>query len=134
MAEDSTINGIACHKATCRYAGRNYVAWYADSISMPYGPYVFGGLPGLIVEIYDEKRNWRYVCKGVEKAVRHREMSLKYGKEWRKVTREEALKAVRNETEDFRNLVMRSGRIKTSAANPLPDNFPRFPSNMLELE
>lgn len=58
VSGDTIISDIPCKKATCSYAGRDYVAWYADNISLPYGPYIFNGLPGLIIDIRDAKGNW----------------------------------------------------------------------------
>lgn len=49
--ESQTINTFNCRKATLNYKGREWTAWYDDSIPLPYGPYKFTGLPGLIVKI-----------------------------------------------------------------------------------
>lgn len=48
-------------KAVMRFRGRNYIAWYDESIPLSHGPWKFGGLPGLIMEIYDESFSvyWR---------------------------------------------------------------------------
>jgi GLPGLI family protein len=48
-----TLIGVEVKEATVHYAGRNYIAWFAPSIPIPFGPYVFKGLPGLILKIYD---------------------------------------------------------------------------------
>lgn len=50
---DTTILGYSCQKATCKYAGRTYDAWYTMEIPVSDGPYKFHGLPGLIVRIAD---------------------------------------------------------------------------------
>lgn len=55
--QQDTILGLPCYMATCAYGGRTYTAWFAPSIPIPDGPYVFSGLPGLIVQISDQ-RNW----------------------------------------------------------------------------
>lgn len=55
--EQDSIVGLLCYKATTQYGGRSYTAWFAPSIPIPDGPYVFAGLPGLIIKISDE-RNW----------------------------------------------------------------------------
>ena len=69
MAEgDSTILGYTCHKATTRFRGRDYIAWYTEEIPYPYGPYKFGGLPGLITCIYDTQLEHIYTLVGFEKA------------------------------------------------------------------
>jgi GLPGLI family protein len=49
------INNYACYKATGFWRGRNYTAWYAPSIPISNGPRKIGGLPGLILEVYDEE-------------------------------------------------------------------------------
>ncbi len=52
--EESKISNLTCKKATINYKGRNWTAWYSTEINLPYGPYKFGGLPGLIVKISDD--------------------------------------------------------------------------------
>ncbi len=59
-AEDTTILGFKCYKATCRFAGRDYTAWYAPSIPVSDGPYKFTGLPGLILSAADTKNQHRF--------------------------------------------------------------------------
>jgi len=50
------IFGMNCKKATCRYAGRDYEAWFAPEIPISDGPYKFSGLPGLIVLLQDSDK------------------------------------------------------------------------------
>ena len=64
---DSTVLGYTCHKATMRFRGRDYIAWYTEEIPYPYGPYKFGGLPGLITCIYDTQREHILHALGFEK-------------------------------------------------------------------
>ena len=52
---DSIIAGYDCKKAACNLYGREYVAWYAPDVQLPYGPYQFNGLPGLIFKITTRK-------------------------------------------------------------------------------
>ena len=137
---DTVINNIPCRKASCSYAGRDYIAWYADSIPLPYGPYVFSGLPGLIIDIRDTKDNWIFTYGGMEKAHQYRDMYL-YKKEfWGKlktVSREEALTSCRNDTENHDNLAIEKYKVKTKVNGkwvPVAANCPLRPSNMLELE
>ena len=67
--EDETkkIGGYNCKKATTRFRGWNYVAWFAPEIPVSYGPWKFHGLPGLILEVYDvEKKALHSVVKKIE--------------------------------------------------------------------
>src|SRR5699024_4165600 len=43
-------------KATTHYKGRDYIAWYNESIPISDGPYKFNGLPGLIFKVYDSEK------------------------------------------------------------------------------
>lgn len=54
LNESQTINTFSCKKATLRYKGRDWVAWYAPEIPLPYGPYKFTGLPGLVIKMESE--------------------------------------------------------------------------------
>lgn len=51
---DTMIASHNCNKAKLFFAGRNYTAWYTTEVAVPYGPYKFYGLPGLIMRIEDE--------------------------------------------------------------------------------
>lgn len=53
--ETKVINTINCKKAEVSFKGRNWIAWYSPDIPLPYGPYKFSGLPGLIIKITDDK-------------------------------------------------------------------------------
>lgn len=51
--ETKIIAGIQCIKATVLYRGREWVAWFAPDIPLPFGPWKLHGLPGLIIEAHD---------------------------------------------------------------------------------
>jgi len=53
-SETKQIASYLCKKATGKYNGRNYTAWFTESVPIPDGPYTFKGLPGLILEVYDD--------------------------------------------------------------------------------
>lgn len=52
---DSTksIAGYNSYQATCLYHGRKWVVWFSPEIPINDGPWVFSGLPGLILEAND---------------------------------------------------------------------------------
>lgn len=48
------ISGHKCIKATIQFRGRNYTAWFDPQIPVPFGPWKLRGLPGLIIEAYED--------------------------------------------------------------------------------
>ncbi|AZB27058.1 GLPGLI family protein [Chryseobacterium rhizoplanae] len=58
--ETKVINTMNCKKATVTYKGRNWTAWYSTEIPLPYGPYKFSGLPGLIIKMIDQKNEYDF--------------------------------------------------------------------------
>lgn len=54
------ILGFKVQKATTYYGGRKWTAWFTQEIALPFGPYVFHGLPGLILEINDNYDNFNF--------------------------------------------------------------------------
>lgn len=54
--ETKKINGYPVQKATVILYNRKWIAWFTPEISIQDGPYLFHGLPGLIVKIEDEKQ------------------------------------------------------------------------------
>jgi len=58
--DTAKISNYACQKATTKYRGRNYVAWFTKEIPISEGPYKFHGLPGLIVKIADTKNHYSF--------------------------------------------------------------------------
>lgn len=58
------VNNNILTKATTTYGGRKWIAWFNKEIPIPYGPYFFSGLPGVIVNIYDSSKTHTFVLKG----------------------------------------------------------------------
>ncbi len=56
--ESKETFGMKVQKATTTYGGRNWVAWFTNEIPLLDGPYVFHGLPGLIIEIADTQNDY----------------------------------------------------------------------------
>ncbi|PWN64799.1 GLPGLI family protein [Chryseobacterium oncorhynchi] len=50
--------GYTLQKATTTFGGRNWIAWFSRDVNLSEGPYKFRGLPGLIFEIEDDKKNY----------------------------------------------------------------------------
>lgn len=61
-----TILSFRCQKATTHFRGRDFTAWFSNEIPYANGPMKFGGLPGLILKIYDHNNNFEFNCIGIE--------------------------------------------------------------------
>lgn len=60
-------NKMKLQKATAKFGGRNWEAWFDVSIPFSEGPYKFNGLPGLIVEIKDSRDQFKFDLIKIEK-------------------------------------------------------------------
>lgn len=60
LNETKTIQGYECIKASTKYRGREWIAWFTPQISLPFGPWKLHGLPGLILEANDAKNEITY--------------------------------------------------------------------------
>lgn len=58
--ETKKMEGYNLQKATAKFGGRNWVAWFTSDIAISEGPYKFRGLPGLIMYVEDSKKNFIY--------------------------------------------------------------------------
>lgn len=58
--EKKKVKNITLQKATTQWGGRNWIAWFSVDIPFQEGPYKFQGLPGLIIELEDDKHNYRF--------------------------------------------------------------------------
>lgn len=63
--ESKRIDSLECFKATTLFKGRNYIAWYCPQIPVPDGPWKLGGLPGLIMEAYDENKDLYFIARSI---------------------------------------------------------------------
>lgn len=64
--EKKLINDIECYKATTKYRGIEWIVWFAPSIPYSYGPWKLYGLPGLIIEAYDNNKKFNYSIERIE--------------------------------------------------------------------
>ncbi|WP_313580327.1 GLPGLI family protein [Chishuiella sp.] len=60
------ILGYNCKEAILNYAGRKWIAYYTDDIPLNDGPFLFNGLPGLILEIFDDKKEHYFVAEAID--------------------------------------------------------------------
>ncbi|MBW8358748.1 MAG: GLPGLI family protein [Weeksellaceae bacterium] len=75
LPQKEKIGEYNTQKATTEYGGRKWTAWFTTEIPFPDGPYKFGGLPGLIVKVEDDKQNYSWTLKGNKKIANWEEQS-----------------------------------------------------------
>lgn len=126
--ERKDILGYACQKATSRFRGRDYTAWIALDIPISNGPWLLGGLPGLILEAYDSKREYSFLATSITKPKTTLPIS-KYKDRYKATNRHQ--------------LWMLCKRMHTNLTQAIQASFPKvkissektsFPYNPIELE
>ncbi|MDW8297210.1 MAG: GLPGLI family protein [Raineya sp.] len=60
--EKKKILGFPCKSATTTFRGRTYKAFYTEKIPLSDGPWKFGGLPGLILEIASQDGVYKWTA------------------------------------------------------------------------
>ncbi|WP_312299501.1 GLPGLI family protein [Chryseobacterium sp.] len=58
--ETKKVENYTLQKATTKFGGRSWTAWFSKDIPFNEGPFKFRGLPGLIFEMSDAKSNFIY--------------------------------------------------------------------------
>ena len=127
QSDTLTICGYLCQKAVCSFRGRDFEAWFAPQIPVREGPWTFGGLPGLILKVYDKDRLYVFECVGIERG-NFPIKKLDYSK-YKPVKRKELLKMQRKINEDYFSFF--GGVIDDATGKPLRMFKPYEP---LELE
>ena len=69
-SDNVNFGELHCQKATCHLKGRDYTAWFCPDLPVRVGPWKLNGLPGVIIEAYDTRKEVVFKFDRVEKAVR----------------------------------------------------------------
>ncbi|MFZ4930556.1 GLPGLI family protein [Chryseobacterium sp. Mn2064] len=59
-SETRKIGDYKVQKAETDFAGRKWTAWFTTDLPYQDGPYKFGGLPGLVVKVEDDKGDYSF--------------------------------------------------------------------------
>ena len=138
-----TICGYTCQQAKAGLYGRVWTVWYCPELPLSYGPYVLGGLPGLILEAVDADGFFHFTAVGIGQAPENVKVELGPSEnEPVKCTRKKylALRKLRAEqtySEQVKDLMAGSGakitKILDASGNEITDQkAPR--KNYLDLE
>lgn len=72
------ISGLECERAVVRFGGREWEAWFTRDLTIPYGPYMMYGLPGLILEMADHSGEYHFTFAGMERAAKGERITLSH--------------------------------------------------------
>lgn len=64
--KEKQIGKFRVKNATTSFRGREYEVWFTEEIPISDGPWKFNGLPGLILEAYDNNKEYVFTLKNVE--------------------------------------------------------------------
>ena len=118
LSETRKIGTIQAIHAKGVFGGRTYNVWFTPDIPLPFGPNKFGGLPGLILEVYSEDGFVKYKFQSFESSTKD-SVVLEKPKSGKEITDEE-----------FRNFVITgllrveassTDRVKGTNDDPIPD-------------
>lgn len=99
---DSTkiVCGYDCSMAIGNVYGRTWTVWYSTDIPMTFGPYILGGLPGLIMSASDNNNFFNFEVIGIEQAPTGTLIKFEGLKEVQKCSRKRFL-ALRKESSEL---------------------------------
>jgi GLPGLI family protein len=66
-SDTASFGGLHCQKATAHFKGRDYTAWFCPDMPYHTGPWKLNGLPGVILDAYDAKKEVVFKFDGIEK-------------------------------------------------------------------
>ena len=85
FAENRKIGSLNCKKIETEYGGRHWTGWFTEDIPILDGPYVFNGLPGLIIQINDTEQIFDFQVINI---INNKEENLYIPKKGKKVSLE----------------------------------------------
>jgi GLPGLI family protein len=136
--ETATVAGYLCKKAVCKFRGRNYTAWYAPDIPIGNGPWKFGGLPGLILKVYDRDKFYVAECVRVENNVQKFAIKMPDYQRYKETERRKLDKFIYDFNDDypkFIGMVWTESDAKVKAeSKPATKPIKKVPYISLELE
>lgn len=67
MSGDTILLGYKCEKASTRFRGKTWTAWFTPDIPISEGPWKLHGLPGLILLAEDSCGDFAFSAKAIER-------------------------------------------------------------------
>lgn len=113
--ETKQIGSFLCKKATTRFRGRNYTAWFTPKIAVQDGPWKLHGCPGLILEAYDDTDEVLFLFEGIKYPIKNNLNIIKTFPIATNHTFEEFKTAAETEFQKMKRRAMSSGGVESGA-------------------
>ncbi|WP_379966591.1 GLPGLI family protein [Epilithonimonas sp. UC225_85] len=126
LSDKEKIGEYNTQKATTEFGGRKWTAWFSTDLPFQDGPYKFYGLPGLIVKIEDEGKNYSWLLSG-NKTV----------KDWKEFSYVENLQAQSGMVSNEKKIIPKDKFDKAYTAykqDPMAEWRAQVPQNMLSMK
>lgn len=126
LSDKEKIGEYNTQKATTEFGGRKWTAWFSTDIPFQDGPYKFYGLPGLIVKIEDEGKNYSWLLSG-----------NKLVKDWKEFSYVEELQAQSGMVSNEKKVIPKDKFDKAFSAfkqDPMAEWRAQVPQNMLTMK
>lgn len=139
-SEKKCIQSYDCQKATTTYLGRTCIAWFTPEIPISNGPWKFGGLPGLILSISDNRKHYVFDCVGI-KSLKIRQPIVWLNEKHKHINRKKLNQIIKFEYKHSTEALKASGAVEITyvdqEGNPIPKEMYEtisYPYNPIELE
>lgn len=135
LPDTATVLTYSCRKATCRFRGRTYTAWYTLEIPVSEGPWKLCGLPGFILKAQDTRGHYLFTCTGIERS-RGTKPLLFNGKGYESISRKDLNKVYERYAKDPMGFITSTApnvKVTMTDGNGNTLTHVEFPYNPIEL-
>lgn len=129
--EKLELLGYKVGVAQGKFRGRNYTAWYTEEISISDGPYKFSGLPGMILKIEDDKKNFSFTAIAIAKL---KEIDNVIEGNWIKSTRAQYQEIKKKSVVDMVGYIKSNSEVSITPVHPASKKNTEKPYNPIELK
>lgn len=105
--EIKIISGFKSQKAEGLFRGRKYTAWFTNEIPIKYGPWKLNGLPGLILNVTDDKNEVAFYAKSIKVPFNSKSVSkieFRFNSNYNKISLSDFLKYNEKQVEEVKQL------------------------------
>ena len=136
LNQKKEVLGYSCQAANTTYLGRTYTAWFAPAIPIHEGPWKFAGLPGLILEVADNKGHYVFKCIGIRRP-KQQEFIEKYKMKFVDTNRKKLNSYIKNLHKNYATVLEAQGynvAYFTPEGKEIDNKKLSYPYNPIELE